>query len=557
MSSRKSNRPARFSESRRRFIAGALRSGMTLAAATSLSRTALAGGESSTPVDAVHDYIVVGAGAAGCVVADRLSAAGFSVLLLEAGTGDITQPKIADANLFLENLDSDTDWAIPMPNQPGLGGRALEANAGRVLGGGSSINSMFWLRPDERDLAGFHRSMGPKWSVENFYAATRRVERFVTGNSPGRSLDGEITVGRYSPANPLSGASLQGAAEISIPTVDQNSSRRINGAGFADVNIQPDGIRSGAAETYIAEAITRKNFDLITDSLVTNLVVRKETCACTGVDCVVEGDTQRFLASREVILSAGSLGSPKILLLSGIGRESDLKALGIDVAHNLPSVGYQLQDHLFLDGVAYRGGPAFVQQQTLGKVATQVFCSTDVPSAPPNIQLSVMQSPFPPSDVPDGHGFNILPWIVKPKSRGRITLQSTDPRVKVLADPAYFSEPADLDLMIKSLDIALALGATASLQPFVDTPIFAPLTSRDAKVAFIQAHAFSGLHFVSTCAAGVDPATSVVTPRLKVWGVENLRVVDASVFPEVPGVNPHFLILSMAEIASQIILQTI
>ena len=189
MSSRKSHRPSTFSQSRRRFIAGALRSGMTLAAATAMSRTALAGEESGAPIEGVHDYIVVGAGAAGCVVADRLSAAGFSVLLLEAGTGDIAQPKIADANLFLENLDSDTDWAIPMSSQPGLGGRSLEANAGRVLGGGSSINSMFWLRPDERDLARFHRSMGPKWSVENFYEATRRVERFVTGNSPGRSLD--------------------------------------------------------------------------------------------------------------------------------------------------------------------------------------------------------------------------------------------------------------------------------------------------------------------------------------------------------------------------------
>src|SRR5207244_2579175 len=167
-------------------------------------------------------------GSAGCGVADRVSAAGFSFLVIEAGTGNIQQPKIAEAGQWLLNPGSDTDWQIPIAPQPELNGRSLIFAAGRVVGGTGSINGMGWLRPDVRDLAVMARLLGPRWSIENMFAALNRAERFVTGNSVGRSLDGEITVGRYSPANPLSGALIQGGSEMSVPFpyVDSNSTPR-------------------------------------------------------------------------------------------------------------------------------------------------------------------------------------------------------------------------------------------------------------------------------------------------------------------------------------------
>src|SRR5882724_10221895 len=191
--------------------------GFSLAAANALGEIAFAGEKAVKPVPGAHDYIIVGARSAGCVLANRLSAAGFSILVIEAGTGDIQQPKIADARQWLQNFGSDTDWQIPVAPQPGLNGQSLMISAGRAVGGSGSTNGMGWVRPDVRDLAVLARLLGPRWSIENMYAAMRLAERFVTGNSTGRSVDGEMTIGRYSPANPLSEAIIQAASEVSRP----------------------------------------------------------------------------------------------------------------------------------------------------------------------------------------------------------------------------------------------------------------------------------------------------------------------------------------------------
>jgi choline dehydrogenase len=539
---------------RRQFLSGMLRSGFSLAAASALGEIAFAGEKRVKSVPGAFDYIIVGAGSAGCVLADRLSAAGFSVLVIEAGTGDIQQPKIAQSSLHIQNVGSETDWQIPVPSQPTLNSRSLVIPAGRALGGGGSINAMGWLLPDVRDLAVLARLLGPRWSTENLYAAIRRAERFVTDNSAGRSQDGKMTVGRYSPANPLSDAVIHAAGEVSIPYVDSNTGRRINGIGYTDMNIEPDGRRSGPAQTYFADAIARSNLHLITDALVTRLLIHGHVCV--GVECVVNGNVERFYASRDVVLSAGALGSAKLLMLSGIGRERDLRRLGIDVVHHLPAVGANLQDHMVLT-TTYRGGPAYVDEETLGSPATNGFVSTDHPGAPPDIQLTAMQKPFPPGTIADGHGFTFISWVAKPRSRGSVRLQSRDPRVPVLADPAYLTESRDVEVLLRALELSLAMAAASPLRPFVDRPIFNPedVSSRQARVQYIRANAQSGAHPVSSCSAGKDPARSVVNSDLKVWGIRNLRVADGSVLPEVPGVNPHVTIIAVAELFSQLLLQ--
>jgi len=542
------------SAARRRFLSQLLRSGLSLAAANALGEIAFAGEKGVKSVPGAYDYIIVGAGSAGCVLADRLSAAGFSILVIEAGTGDIQQPKIADALQWAQNLGTDTDWQIPMTPQRELNDRSLVLSAGRAVGGSGSTNGMGWTLPDVRDLAILARLLGPRWSIENMYAAMRLAERFVTGNSAGRSLDGKMTVGRYSPANPLSAAVIQAASEVSMPFVDLNTRRRLDGIGFADMNVEPDGRRSGPAQTYFADAITRSNLDLITDTAVTKLLIHGHVCV--GVECVVNGSIERFYASRDVVLSAGALGSPKILMLSGVGPARDLRRLGIEVVHHLPAVGSNFQDHILIP-VSYHGGPAYVDREDVGQIGAIGWVSPDDSRLPPDLMIVAFLRPFPPGIVPGERGFTLMTGNAKPRSRGRIVLQSRDPRVPVLADPAYVSDSRDMESMLRNLELSLAVGAASSLRPFVDRPVFNAdeLQSRQARLRFIRENAQTRFHPMSSCSAGTDPAHSVVNSALKVWGIRNLRVVDGSVLPEVPGGGPQLMIIGVAELAAQIMLR--
>jgi choline dehydrogenase len=474
--------------------------------------------------------------------------------VIEAGTGNIQQPKIADASQWLLNFGSDTDWQIPVPSQLELNGRSFVAAAGRALGGTGSTDGLGWLRPDIRDLAILEERLGPRWAIENMYAAMRRTERFVTGNSTGRSLDGKMTVGRYSPSNPLSEAVIQAASEVSMPFVDVNASQHINGMGFGDVNIEPDGRRSGPAETYFADAITRSNLDLITDALVTRLLIQGNVCV--GVECVVNSSLERFYASRDVILSAGTFGSPKILMLSGVGHERDLRQLGIEVVHHLPAVGTNFQDHLDIITL-YNAGPAYVDEQTASHLGTTGFAATGDSRSPPDMSVVAFLKPFPPGVIPGERGLTFIAGNAKPKSRGRVTLQSRDPRVPVLADPAFLSDSRDIAPVLGALERSLAIVATSVISPFVGEPAFNAddVKSRQARLQFIRANGESNFHPTSSCSAGTDPAHSVVNSALKVWGIRNLRVVDGSVLPEVVGVGTFVVIVGIAELASQIILQ--
>ncbi len=549
---RRSSVPA-LSAARRRFLSGMLRSGLTLAAANALGEVAFAREKRVKPVPGAYDYIIVGAGSAGCVLADRLSAAGFSILVIEAGTGNIQQPKIADALQWLQNFGSETDWQIPVAPQPELNDRSFLISAGRAVGGSGSINGMGWTWPDVRDVAILARLLGPRWSVENMYAAMRRAERFVTGNSTGRSLDGKIAVGRYATANPLSEAVIHAASEVSMPFVDVNASRHINGIGHADMNIEPDGRRSGPAQTYFADAITRNNLDLITDALVTRLLIQGDVCL--GVECVVNGRIERFYASTDVILSAGGFGSPKILMLSGVGRERDLRRLGIKVVHHLPAVGANFQDH-FLVPALYSGGPAYEDPEGVGHLGVIGWASTEDSRSPPNLWVVAFLRPFPPGVIPEERGFTLIVGNAKPRSRGRIILQSRDPRVPVLADPAYLSDSRDIEAMLRNFELSLTIGASSPLRPFVDRPMFNPdeLKSRQGRLRFIRENGQSRFHPTSSCSAGTEPAHSVVNSALRVWGIRNLRVVDGSVLPEMIGTGPQLMIIGLAERASQIML---
>jgi choline dehydrogenase len=541
--------------SRRAFINGLSGLGVSLAASAVLVTRSLPAHANQVAqrqaLKAEYDYIIVGAGSAGSVLANRISASGASVLLIEDGSADIDQAKIAQSESWLFNIGSETDWAYLTVPQAQLENRTITADAGRVLGGSGSINAMFWLRGDTRDYQSWQQLVGGNWSPSNLLRMFQRVETFLPGPGANRGRSGPIKVGRYATSHALGQATLDGASELGIPTVEHNSAAFIDGAGFAEVNILPDGRRSGPAQGYLLPALARPNLTVLSGVRVLELDVTHSSCR--GVKVLLDGNVRGFRAGSEVISSGGTFGSPRLLLLSGIGPAAQLRSLGISVKQHLSAVGANLHDHLLLPGLLFSAGPQLPPAPTLGRVASHTFLRTNPTTEAPNLQIMCMQVPFPPGSVADGQGFTILPWVVKPKSRGTLRLSSSDPMAPMVIDPAYLSDSRDLDNMVESFDRAMALGFTSAMRPFVSgiiPPELASLT-RAEKVSFIRKNVGSGLHFVGTCAAGRNAQAAVVDREFRVYGLNRLRVVDGSVIPEVTGVNTQASILTLAELAAE------
>ncbi|MEQ5842441.1 GMC family oxidoreductase [Paraburkholderia acidicola] len=528
---------------RRDFLAKLIALGAS-AAGPGLSATYAAAALASqgAPIADSHDYVIVGAGSAGCLLADRLSATGASVLLIEAGSNLIEQPKISQVADWAQNLGSDTDWARKSVPQPGFANRAETLSAGKVWGGSGSINGMIWQRADPRDYLQWHRLVGDPWRPEALNRAYLDVVQ-PTGHTGGAAA-GRLTIGRYADAHPLTGAFLAASMQTGLRAIDLSAGLALDGVGVSYVNATPDGHRSAPAEAMLAPALVRPNLDVITGALVTRLVMRGTHCH--GVELVVDGERVTCSANRETIVCAGACESPRILMLSGIGPIDQLAPHNIQVRQALPAVGRNLHDHLLLRFV-FKAKTAVPPPVSNG-FSTMAFYGMSGQQYAPDIQVIGMQYPYG-TDVPAGAGYTVKPFLVKPRSRGAISLTSADPLAPLAIDPRYLEEAIDRDNVIAGVERSIDIGSGmhefyGSLVPDV------PLRSRADKLAFITANAAPGMHYAGTCAAGRDPATSVVDSHFRVWGVEGLRVVDASVIPEVPAVNAHAPVLTIAQLAA-------
>jgi choline dehydrogenase len=495
------------------------------------------------PLRDSYDYIIVGAGSAGCLLADRLSATGASVLLLEAGSSKIAQPKIADVTSWLRNLSSDTDWGHLSTPQRDLADQPQSIPAGKVLGGSGSINAMIWLRGDPRDYQRWWRTVGPDWTPKALDAAYLKV---VQPAGVCAAEGNRITIGRYADKHPLTAAYVASSITTGLKAISLNAGMPLDGVGVTDVNATPDGARSGPAEAFLAPALARPNLKVLTDVLVTKLLLQGTTCR--GIELRAGNGVVRIMATRRTLVCMGTCATPQLLMLSGIGPVEQLAPLGIQVRQDLPMVGSGLQDHVLLS-VLFRSRSSIATQVSNG-VSTMAYYGGSG-AAPPDIQVAGMQYPFGSSAVPVGSGYTVIPFLAKPRSRGQVRLVSADPNVPLRIDPNYLAEQVDRDNMIAGLDRALEIGAGTAMREFYGSlATEMPLQTRADKQAFIAANAACGLHLVGTCSAGTDPRTSVIDGRFRVRGIEGLHVVDASALPEVPAVNVHASVLTIAQLAA-------
>ncbi len=519
------------------------------------------------------DYVVVGAGSAGCVLASRLSEDGARVVLIEAGPPD-TNPLIhIPAGMIKLMRHPRLNWNFFAEPEAGTAGRALHWPRGKVLGGSSSINGMLYVRGNARDYDRWAQMGCTGWSYEDVLPLFKQSEAYTGsgGDDHFRGRGGPMAVEEYRTVLPATHCFVQAAQDAGFPRTPDYNGARQEGVCYSQ-NSRRGRFRASTARAFLAPARRRPNLRVETDALVCRLTFDGKRC--TGVEFRRGERTFVATATREVIVSAGAIGSPHLLQISGIGAPEHLRAIGVDVVHAIPNVGQNLSDHLaalvvhrlhdlvsvnqlargvplLREAVRYAltGRGAF----TFGVTTAIVFTKSREGLESPDLQLSFT----PMSRGADRHGFDqlerqpgasIAVCVVQPESRGSILARSADPSEYPAIRPNYLSAPRDVDAMVTGLRLARRIFATPSWMAHSDGEVRpGPNANSDIELAdYARANAGSVFHPVGTCRMGAD-AASVVDSRLRVRGIDGLRVIDASIMPTVTTGNTNAPTIMIAE----------
>jgi choline dehydrogenase len=512
---------------------------------------------------AMYDYLIVGAGSAGCVVAHRLGEdPDVKVAVIEAGPPD-DAPEIHMPLAFGPNLTSDWDWALFSEPEPGLDFRRNYLPRGRVLGGSSSLNAMIYIRGNRADYDEWAAMGFDGWGYEDVLPYFKRAEDNERGPSRYHGVGGPLSVSESRSMHPVVEAWIEACGQVGIPHNEDLCGATQEGAGRFQVT-QRDGRRCSTAVGYLHPAVARGNVDVMTDARAYRVLFEGDRAV--GVEVARGGALEEIRAEREVILAAGTYHTPQLLMLSGVGPTEALAPLGIETRHELP-VGENLQDHLMLNFVVLTDKGSLISQVTPEAFALYeaegrgpctsnggeggAFVRTreglDAPDVQFHIGCLLLHEEF--LGVPFDDAYTFGPVVVKPTSRGQVTLRSPVPHARPRILHNYLQTDEDRRSMIAGARLGLEINAAPALKEWRRADFLVPESDSEADIMdFVQRRAHTVYHPVGTCAMG-----AVVDAELRVLGLEGLRVVDASVMPTIPRGNTNAPTIMVAEKASDLI----
>ena len=523
------------------------------------------------------DYLVLGGGSSGCALAGRLSEdASVSVALFEAGDDGkswLIWTPLAAAAMMPRPLKN---WAYETVPQKGLNGRKGYQPRGKTLGGSSAINAMVYIRGHRADYDHWATLGNPGWGWSDVLPYFKRAENNEDFHDDLHGSGGPLNVARLRSDNPLQQVFLDAARETQLPIVEDFNGPSQEGCGLYQVT-QINGERCSAARAYIHPHIGRRaNLSVRTSARVRRILF--EGRKAVGAEIDIGGKTQSFRARREVIVSGGAFGSPQILMLSGVGDAEALKKVGVAPVHHLPGVGANLQDHpdfIFgyktqsLDTVGYSFGGmgrllseiARYRRARRGMVSTNYAEGGAFLRSRPDVEIPDIQLHFVIALVEDharkqrlGHGLSCHVCVLRPKSRGTVTLASADPMAAPLIDPNFLGDSRDLDTLVDGFRLTRRLMEAPALRAVYTKDMFTEGVESEAQIRdALRQRTDTVYHPVGTCAMGPDAATAVVDARLRVHGLEGLRVVDASIMPTLIGGNTNAPSIMIAEKAADMI----
>ncbi|MBN9559398.1 MAG: GMC family oxidoreductase N-terminal domain-containing protein [Alphaproteobacteria bacterium] len=500
------------------------------------------------------DYVVIGAGSAGCVVAARLSETGARVVLLEAGPRD-TNPWIHVPAGVLKLLRHPVvNWNYTAEGSTGTAGRTIHWPRGKVLGGSSSINGMLYVRGNPADFDGWAQMGCRGWTFDDVLPFFRKSEHYVQGGEAEyRGQGGPLLVEDYRTILPLTHRFVEAAQQAGFPFSADLNGRRQEGVGYSQMT-RRGRFRGSTARTFLAQAKSRANLRVETEAVATRLVF--EGRRCVGVAIRRRGQERVVRAAREVILSGGSVNSPQLLQISGIGPAEHLRTIGVEVLHDLPGVGANLSDH-YVARVSHRVRDAISINQlargvrlageaarfatsgrgalTFGVTSAQVFCRSREGLASPDLQLLFTPASYDNArfgELERAAGMTVAICPVRPDSRGTIKARSADPLEKPVITPNYLSAPGDEQVMLAGIRFTRNIFAAPAMARYSVTETLPgpEVVSDEALVEHTRQFGTTIFHPVGTCKMGEDPR-AVVDSRLRVHGIGGLRVIDASVMP--------------------------
>ncbi|MGH8906552.1 MAG: GMC family oxidoreductase [Egibacteraceae bacterium] len=508
--------------------------------------------------DSSVDYVIVGAGTAGCILAARLSVdPHVTVALLELGGMD-SNPAIYDKSMNamygLWDPAGAENWGYATVPQPGMGDRRIDIARGRVLGGSSCVNAMIYIRGHRRDFDSWGQLGNQGWTYDEVLAYFKKSETYHGPPSPYHGDNGPVSVIDYQQPSEVGHAFIEAAAALGAAQKynDFNAATQEAGAGFYQSTRTPDGVRASAASAFVRPALGRHSLQLLTQVRATRLL--SENGRVRGVEYAGPDGLRTIAAQREVLLCCGTFETPKLMMLSGLGPAAQLASHGIAVMADLPGVGNNLQDHLLL-GVGFESPIPLDPPELLAEAGLFMWTEAASHQTSPNLQYFFGPVQFlAPEYMTSGPGFTFAPILTQPHSRGTVTLASGDPTALARVDPRYLSHDEDVAVLEYGIQYARELVHTSAFDKLRGREL-APgeaVTSSAELRDYVRRVAGTVWHPVGTCRMGTD-REAVVDDRLRVHGVEGLRIVDASVMPKLVNGNPNAAVMMIAEKAADLI----